>query len=272
MAKGELHPEGQSLRPLNSILDQGLLAIPVLAFISFAASSILFAYLGYKLVAWHLFIKGTPQPVDPSQQDRSRGNTGGFQRTVDFALGIDGVFDDHSKQPAKTSVTESNGGTEPRQPRKRNPPNQFLVLVFNLLLADMHQSTAFFLNVVWLQNNEINVETAACFSQGLFVSLGDLASSCFITLIAIHTYLAIVRGWKMSQPALYSLVGIVWLFVYAISVVPILATKNGYASGGFFVRAGAWVSCSQNEFPLCLSVSIDRSLANKRAVLDEHRI
>lgn len=246
MANGELAVEGQSLGPLPLGLHQGLTAITVLAFISFTASTVLFFYLGYKLVAWHWFI-GDVQV----EEQRSERSGRGFQRTVDFALGIDGVFTDNTK-PSSMKVTEqdSDDAKQVKQElRAKNPPNQFLVLVFNLLLADMHQATAFFLNVVWLQHDEIRVGTSACFAQGLFVSLGDLASSCFITCIAIHTYLAVVLGAKMTQTALYAWIGLTWIFVYAISFIPIAATKNGAEFGGFFVRAGSWVSQRTSKPP-----------------------
>lgn len=241
MADGELALESQSLKPLTLGLQQGLTAITVLAFISFTASTILFFYLGYKLAAWHFFISDNTQ-VEEQQSERSGR---GFQRTVDFALGIDGVFSDNSKIPASSRVSEQAAEDAKQQNkdlRRKNPPNQFLVLVFHLLLADMHQATAFFLNIVWLQHDEIQVGTSACFAQGLFVSLGDLASSCFITCIAIHTYMAVVQGHKMSQNALYIWIGLVWVFVYTISMIPIAATNNGAQFGGFFVRAGSWVS------------------------------
>ena len=254
MTNGVLGIDGQSLKPLTPVLQQGLTAITVLAFISFAASTILFLYLGYKLAAWHFFLNDTAQIEEHQhqQQQAERSGRGGFQRTVDFALGIDGIFSDDSKphhaeprvseQQQQAAASAEDAKQQSRELRRKNPPNQFLVLVFHLLLADMHQATAFFLNIVWLQHNEIQVGSSACFAQGLFVSLGDLASSCFITSIAIHTYLAVVHGRKISQNALYVWIGMVWLFVYAISMIPIAATDNGAQFGGFFVRAGSWVS------------------------------
>ncbi|KAK0382960.1 hypothetical protein NLU13_8876 [Sarocladium strictum] len=264
MAVGELAVVSQSLNPLTPSLHQGLTAITVLALISFTGSTCLCFYLGYKLVAWHFFLDGSSRVEEQQQQHQQqhhhseRSGRHGFQRTVDFALGIDGVFTDNSSKQAVagTKMTDLQTGEEEdtttttttkfqqsrasRTRRKKSPPNQFLVLVFNLLLADMHQATAFLLNVAWLRHDGIQVGTATCFTQGLFVSLGDLASSCFITSIAVHTYLAVVHGAQPSQNALYVWIGLTWFFVYAISLIPIIATKNGAQFGGFFVRAGAW--------------------------------
>jgi hypothetical protein len=120
-------------------------------------------------------------------------------------------------------------------------PNQFVVLLYNLLLADIHQSMAFVLNAVWLARDGIEVGTATCWAQGWFVSTGDLASSLFITAIAIHTYLVAIRGWKPPQWAVVSTCVGLWVFDYLMVAVGIGVTGNGASGGGFYVRAAAWV-------------------------------
>jgi hypothetical protein len=52
--------------------------------------------------------------------------------------------------------------------------NQFVILIWNLLLADIQQSMAFLLNAKWLMEDRIHVGTTACWAQGWFVSTGDL--------------------------------------------------------------------------------------------------
>ncbi|RGP76860.1 g- coupled receptor [Fusarium longipes] len=228
MVWGELPREARTLDPLSDDLRHGLTAVTVLAFISFFSSSILFSYLVYKLTTWCLFIK--------SQSDgHFHQQAGPIQRAIDFSLGIDGIFSDNNEDVGK----KAHGELEPRK------PNQFLVLIINLLLADMHQGVAFFLNAAWLQHNAILVGTATCYTQGLFVSLGDLASSMFITAIAVHTYMAVVKGRQTPQNVLYGAIVAIWVFVYAISFIPIAATSNGAEFGGFFVRAGSW--CWMNK-------------------------
>lgn len=250
MSAGRLADHSRSLE-LDSSLQSGLTAISVLAFISFFSTSILFFYLTYKLI-WHY--------IRRSREENQRGrkmstqpieNTKGLQRRVDFALGIDGIFADGNESDQKPVAPNrrSNDGGFPVK-RTRQPPNQFLVLIFNLLLADMHQGVAFFLNAEWLRHDEIRVGSGTCFAQGLFVSTGDLASSCFITAIAVHTYLSVVRRYTMPHRVLYVIVGSLWLFVYSISTIPIAATRNGAHYGGFFVRAGAWVSQDTPPPPL----------------------
>jgi hypothetical protein len=242
MSTEKLPVDGQSLE-LTPSVRQGLTAITVLSLTSFVSTTTLFLYLAYKL-AWHTYIKqqsNEPKPI---------------QRAVDVALGIDGIFAEQNndqKPLGQARRASSAPGNNDQLKRPRQPPNQFLILIFNLLLADMHQSVAFLLNAEWLRRNAIRVGTPACFVQGLFVSLGDLASSCFITTIAVHTYLSAVKGCRTSQRLLYGVLAAVWVFVYAISTLPIAATRNGALSGGFFVRAGSWVSWTTYDSTLTVT-------------------
>jgi hypothetical protein len=249
MARANLKPEGQSLLGLPPNLRSGLTAISVLAFISFIASTALFVYLAYKLVAWHFFLPRRPSAVSTLSSSSTapikelRQDQGSFQRKMDFALGIDTIFSDDHKVHADgegSALPEAVKPTRSAAGRRRGKPNQFLILIFNLLLADMHQATAFLLNSSWLHHDAIDIEERACFAQGLFVSLGDLASSMFITSIAMHTYMSVVTKHRISHSALYIIILGIWIFVYAISLIPVAATRNGADVGGFFVRAGAW--------------------------------
>ena len=50
--------------------------------------------------------------------------------------------------------------------------NQFVILIMNLLLADIQQSLGFLLNLEWVVGNKINIASPACKAQGWFVSAG----------------------------------------------------------------------------------------------------
>jgi hypothetical protein len=124
-----------------------------------------------------------------------------------------------------------------RYSRSKAPTNQFLLLIYNLLLADIQQACAFLLNISSLRNNAILVETPVCFAQGWFVSTGDLASSVFICAIAVHTFLGVVKNYRVPSWAFYTGITICWTFVYVMAAVgPIIHGKE------FYVRAGAWVT------------------------------
>ncbi|KAH6681968.1 G protein-coupled glucose receptor regulating Gpa2-domain-containing protein [Halenospora varia] len=122
-----------------------------------------------------------------------------------------------------------------RYARVKTPTNQFLLLIYNLLLADIQQACAFLLNIGALQNNAIIVRTPLCFAQGWFVSIGDLASSVFICMIAIHTFFGVVKNYRPPTGAFYCCVFAGWAFVYVMGAIgPILHGKD------FYVRAAAW--------------------------------
>jgi len=57
---------------------------------------------------------------------------------------------------------------------KAKRTNQFAVLIFNLLWADIQQSLAFLLNIEWLRLDSVVVDNPICFTQGWLVSTGDL--------------------------------------------------------------------------------------------------
>ncbi|KAL7790792.1 G protein-coupled glucose receptor regulating Gpa2 domain-containing protein [Trichoderma ceciliae] len=259
MSSGALPLQGQSLGPLAPSLRSGLIAITVLACISFFAAATLFIYLTYKIVAWQLFVRREnekrfrnqhhvedeqEQPVEPIPH-RARHEASSSQYAADFALGIDGVFGGSRPSESKDASIKGDGNflqQDPSPPIRplKGSPNQFLILIYNLLIADLHQATAFALNSTWINRNAILVDTKTCWAQGFFVSVGDLSSSMFITLIAVHTFFSVVRGYRPSQRTLYVAIGLVWLFVYFISTLPIAMTRNGREHGGLFVRAGAW--------------------------------
>lgn len=232
-----LAPESNSLNPLPANLRSGLIAISVVASVSCACSTMLFLHLAYKLVKWH--IKPRRATVRQKQEKEAmqykQPMAGIDNRDFLGQEGNLGRIDTTSTQALKCDEQEQ------REPVKQHP-NQFVVLLLNLLLADMYQSISFLLNSVWVHDNAIEVGTGVCWVQSFFGSTGDLASSCFTTFIAIHTYLTVIQEYKPSQWTINTAVVLLWLFVYMMVVVGVGGTHNGRAVGGFYVRAGAWVS------------------------------
>ena len=85
--------------------------------------------------------------------------------------------------------------------------NQFLILIFNLVLADFQQSIAFMLNVEWLRRDAIAVGTSTCWAQGWFVSTGDLSSGLFTLAIALHSYADIVHDFRLTHRMFMAVIG-----------------------------------------------------------------
>lgn len=65
-----------------------------------------------------------------------------------------------------------NWALDRRNRRSVYQTNQFLVLIYNLLLADIQQSLAFLLNISAVVHNAINIDMPTCWAQGWFVSTG----------------------------------------------------------------------------------------------------
>lgn len=121
-----------------------------------------------------------------------------------------------------------------RQGQLRDGANQFFVLVYNLLLADIQQALSFALTAVYVSQNKIEVGTGTCFAQAWLVSTGDLASSVFILFLALHTFFAIVRGRVLDSKVFYAWIAVSWVFVYAMAIATVAIDRKIY------VRAGAW--------------------------------
>lgn len=225
------HDSSDTLSPLPRVVRDGSIAIAVFGVTSFVTALALFIYLIYKVLAWQLFgarSKGGRKPR-VGYQFASGPREFGPAHDVAKIAGREPAID-------ATSLTGSASESKPRR------VNQFIVLIVNLLVADLHQATAFALSASWVIRDSVTVGTGTCFAQGLFVSVGDLASSCFMSAIAIHTFYSIVYGYRPPHKVLYLYCLLIWAFVYLISVLPVAGTLNGAAVGGYYVRAGVWVS------------------------------
>ena len=218
-----------TLSPLPPVLRNGLAAVATFGFLSFFSTVSLFTFLTYKLISWQLVPRGSVRSKEPEPESPAESDVNGFL-----------VPDDHlcpQKEPEIAPVQDTFW-----QRIRKEPPNQFLVLIFNLLLSDIQQSLAFLLNVAWLAKDAVTIESPTCWAQGWFVSTGDLASSVFITAIAAHTYLAIVKNYRLPTWVFYSCIVSLWSFVYGTAILGVIITENGRGHGGLYVRAGAWVS------------------------------
>ncbi|KAK7403379.1 hypothetical protein QQX98_010854 [Neonectria punicea] len=221
----EDHPENYSLSPLPPDYHRGLIAMSIFALISFTLTSTLFLYLSFKLLGWHFRKRSRAKIITKNIPEPGPAFT--FEPG---AYGPDGATSKVAHDQSLKRIEEA----------KKRPPNQFLILVFNLIIADMHQGAAFLLSITWLREGGIFLGTPTCFVQGFFDSNGNLSSSLFITAIAVHTYLSVVRGYRPPHRALCAVVIGIWLFVYFLSIIPLLITHNGREVGGYFTRADPW--------------------------------
>jgi hypothetical protein len=132
-----------------------------------------------------------------------------------------------------------------------NGCNQFLLLIYNLALADLQQSVAFVLTSVWLGENRIDATSPTCFAEGWFVSTGDLASGVWVLAIAVHTFYAVIKGRRLHTVTFLIIVAALWTFIYSMAVIGIAMHPHDY-----YIRAGAWV---RFMYHLCGAIANVRS-------------
>jgi hypothetical protein len=163
--------------PLPATQHKGLIAVAVMAILSFVATLALISFITYRLIFW-------------------RSN---YQRYIGY--------------------------------------NQYIVLIYNLVIADLQQSLAFLLCLKWIAEDKIEASSAACFLQGFWLQIGDPASGLFVLAIAVHTFLLVAMGHKLSYRVFISGVVGLWAFVAVLVIIP-LAAHGRYV----FIPSGAWVS------------------------------
>lgn len=125
--------------------------------------------------------------------------------------------------------------------------NQFVVLIMNLLLADMQQSLGFAFSLHWVINNGISSQGMACSIQAWLIGSGDLASGVWCLFIGLHTASAVIFGLKFKPVAFYSAILLAWAFIYSCNIIQL-----GLQSERLYVRAGAWCWVNQRYVNLRL--------------------
>jgi hypothetical protein len=115
--------------------------------------------------------------------------------------------------------------------------NQYVVLIYNLLIADLQQSIAFSISFHWLRIDKMIAPTSACFIQGWFLQIGDVSSGFFVLAIAIHTWMGVVKGYKL--PYVWFIVSVlaIWFVALVLTVLGPAMHRERY-----FTRTAGWVS------------------------------
>ncbi|SMR62190.1 unnamed protein product [Zymoseptoria tritici ST99CH_1A5] len=113
--------------------------------------------------------------------------------------------------------------------------NQYIVLVLNLLIADLQQGASFLISWHWYRKGHILAPSPACFAQGWLLQSGDVSSGFFVLAIALHTYYTAALGMRISSKVFAGLIAGVWVLTLFLTFIGIALHRETY-----FVRAGAW--------------------------------
>ncbi|KAL1611513.1 hypothetical protein SLS59_000232 [Nothophoma quercina] len=120
---------------------------------------------------------------------------------------------------------------------KSKRTNQFAILIFNLLWADIQQALAFLLNVEWLRLGSLQVENPICFAQGWLVSTGDLGSGVWCFAIGLHTFASVILDYRLKPRAFYAATALAWVFIIGVSSIGVGLHGENFEFGSIFIYA-----------------------------------
>ncbi|KAH8879767.1 hypothetical protein GQ53DRAFT_755650 [Thozetella sp. PMI_491] len=219
-----------SISPLPAEFRRGQMAMAVVGTISLISSAALFLHITYRLLA----LLWSEKP----------SNRGGDSMGIDLSLGL---------SQANYMQTKAGGNSGPQLPgqptqeagygnlaasggTRRRTANPLLILIYNLILADVGFSATYVGNIVYLREDAIIVGSATCKAQGWLVTFGCLISSAFLVTLAFYTYLIVIRGW---QPSLrFTIANSVLIWVVSIVVTCLGPIFSGVEN--YFVRQQSW--------------------------------
>ena len=121
--------------------------------------------------------------------------------------------------------------------------NQYVILIYCLLIADFQLALGFLISFKWIQENQIYAPSSACIAQAWLTNLGDLASGLFILAIAVHTFMGVVFRRRLESFTFCAGVIGVWIVSVIITAVPIMLHASD-----IFVVGGSWVTSSTTSF------------------------
>lgn len=121
--------------------------------------------------------------------------------------------------------------------------NQYVVLIYNLLLVDVQQASAFLICLHWVTKGQVNYPSAACVLQGWWIQIGDPGSGLFVLAIAFHTAGVVLRGRQLEFRNFVICVCGLWAFIILLGLIPVgMFTKDT-----FVISEAGWVSVSPDD-------------------------
>ncbi|PYI07648.1 hypothetical protein BO78DRAFT_312490 [Aspergillus sclerotiicarbonarius CBS 121057] len=114
--------------------------------------------------------------------------------------------------------------------------NQYVVLIYNLLIVDIQQATAFLICLHWLAKGEVYYPSAPCVLQGWWIQTGDPGSGLFVLAIALHTGAVVLRGRQLPYPLFVASVVGLWIFIIILGLVPV----GMFGAETFVISEAGW--------------------------------
>ncbi|KAL3459983.1 G protein-coupled glucose receptor regulating Gpa2-domain-containing protein [Aspergillus heterothallicus] len=114
--------------------------------------------------------------------------------------------------------------------------NQYVLLIYNLLLVDLQQATAFLMCLHWVAKGRVYYPSAACILQGWWIQTADPGSGLFIIAIAMHTCAVVLRGRQLPYRTFVACIVALWAFILVLGFIPV----GLYGSETFVISEAGW--------------------------------
>ena len=132
--------------------------------------------------------------------------------------------------------------------------NQCVVLIYNLVLADLLQSVAFLLSAKSVAYDSVSSSSPSCFAQGLLLQIGDPGSGLFVFVISLHTFFLVSLWRRIGHRTFVCFVLGAWCFITLLVILPPILYERGA-----FVPSGAWV-CDKYQITVPTSIECPLTL------------
>lgn len=221
--------DSSTISPLPGAYYHGQLAIAAVGMLSLVSTSLLWLHITYRLVQWKR---------RASRWDSRRHAEATAPQGIDLSVGLSQSHYRQAKGAALMSTAARVDSTAAGRGARPRPPNPLLILIYNLIFADVLLSASSISSVVWLRRDAIEVGSPACAAQGWLMNFGCLTTSAFLATIAAYTYAITVRGHKPSSWFVQVNVACIWALSVVASCLGPLVTRG---HGGFYGRHTLWV-------------------------------
>lgn len=115
--------------------------------------------------------------------------------------------------------------------------NQYVVLIYQLLLVDLQQAIAFTISLYWASRGSVKFGEPACYLQGWWIQTGDPGSGLFVLSIALHTGAVVLRGRQLPFNIFVCCIVGLWAFILILGFIPV----GLYGDQVFVISEANWV-------------------------------
>ncbi|OOQ88171.1 G protein-coupled receptor GprD [Penicillium brasilianum] len=182
-----------------------------------------------------LYADGGNSPIARRWEFREESPVEGTDRSLFIAMGVIAILSLGSTLGLLSFLTHRFIYWQ-RYYKRPLAQNQYVVLIFNLLLVDLQQSIAFLISLHWAARGSTHFGETACYLQGWWIQTGDAGSGLFVLSIALHTSAVVLRGRQLPFNTFVYCVIVLWMFILILGFIPV----GLYGSKVFVITEANW--------------------------------